>query len=576
MTSLSPNSRFGALFCILSCSVAMGCDGDGSEDATGGTGGSTSAGSPAGTGQSGATSGGGTTGTMGTGAGGGGGAPNVDCEEVPFVPPAGTAYYFADCQEGAAPTCVAGDDANDGTNPDAPRRTLDGIDVNTFPPGTQLYFARGGAWNDFHVVLEHPETTAEMPLVFDAYGEGEAPLLRSSFAIAFELGTYQSTLNDGGYVIRNFRLDGGGVSDWAFWFRDHVHDVLVEHVEVTGYLIGVHSQSAPGDGVRSITLRDLHVYENESMGMLGSLHDSTIECSVFTANNFSGSPFNHAIYLGGNGSNVTIRNNQFLENSTVDGVCHGGNITVHGQWSNVVMEGNLIRQTAATGGCYGFSLNPGYDTPEWMQDFTVRGNTVVNVGNCSVCASSTPGLLVENNLLINTQDTYHAAITLGGEPGPGDVADGGATIRNNTIVLPRAAGSSAGIDLRSTAGAGLTVASNLIWLGAEAGAGHRCYGHGDLSTFDVFANNLCHRAGAEGVWSEQYATLEAAIGAGFDGGGSSADPLFVELPSAENGWNDALQPASPAVDVGHPTASSTYDRLGVPRTIPDMGAREAR
>jgi hypothetical protein len=329
---------------------------------------------------------------------------------------------------------VSGNNANAGTSASAPKRDLSGFDIDALPAGTQLLFARGGSWSGFNVALSNRNVTAAAPLVFDSYapawGGTARPWLRTSGGMAFLFGSWNETANDGGYTIRNLKLDGLGTSDWGFWLRNAVHHVTLENLEVTGFKLAVHSQAGSTENANFV-LRNSLIHRNSDMGVLGEFTTATIEGNTFEANNFSGSFFNHAIYLGGHGTNGVIRNNRFVRNSVVNGVCTGGNVTVHGQWDGLLIEGNTIEQSDSQITCYGFSLNPGYDQPEWMRNVVLRNNTMIDVG-CGICTSSTPGILVEGNRVIQTVPRA-AGINVGlAVPDPGDVADSGAVVRNNT------------------------------------------------------------------------------------------------------------------------------------------------
>jgi len=504
-----------------------------------------------------------------------------------FAPVAasGPVYYFADCQQGALPGCVAGDNANAGTSPLAPRRTLAGINIDALPAGTQLLFARGGAWTDVGMIISNPNVTAERPLVFASYasawgGEARPWFKVGSLTQIFVFGWYNETQNDGGYTIRGLKLDGlrnagGTTSSAGIFVGNNVHHVLLEDLDISGFHIAVQAQEN-GAHPTTYTLRNSYIHHNAGMGLLGDGTDVVIENNLFEANNYSGSAFNHAIYLGGHGRNGIVRNNRFVRNSVVNGRCTGGNVTVHGQWDGLLIENNSIEQDASDMGCYGFSINGGYDTAEWFRRVVVRGNRVINLGGCAVCLTSAPGVVVENNLIVNDHATYNLGIVIPDRtPGPGDDADGGAIIRNNTIVLQRAVAWNEAIALRANSGTGHTVVSNLIYFGTGSDPQHSCFSHAARSSFAAFDNNLCHHAAGSGNWSQTYPTLGAANAAGFDVRGLAVNPLFTEMPSLANDWLDLIQTGSPARAAGHPALSSTADRLGVTRPVPaSIGARE--
>ena len=214
-------------------------------------------------------------------------------------------------------------------------------------------------------LLDNPNVTAEEPLVIDAYGTGDKPWLQvpNLKASAFLFGGYNNTSYDGGYTLRNLKIDGMGTTDWGFFLVHNLHHVTLENNEITGFHIGIHSQSRGPKGVTHIVIRNNSISRNRGMGILGSFNDTLIEGNLFEANNFSGSGFDHGTYLSGTdphgGRNVTLRNNRYIRNSVVNGVCKGGNMTFHGQMDGVLIEGNTIEQDSAAPTCWLMSITQG-------------------------------------------------------------------------------------------------------------------------------------------------------------------------------------------------------------------------
>ncbi len=463
----------------------------------------------------------------------------------------GPTYYFSDCQSGAHSSCVAGQNSASGTNPASPKRDLAGVRVNELPAGTKLLFAQGGSWVNFNVFLSNPRATEASPLVFDSYkpqwGGAAKPAFRTvaghnAFAIG---GVYNNAVVDGGYTIRNIKLVGDPGSESGVWVHSQTRGVVLENLEITGFKIGVHSQNMGVNGNTNLVLRDSYLHGNTDIGYLGDANGLIIERNRFEANSSAGTSRHHALYLSGKGRDGVIRDNMFLGNSVSGGVCRGGNVTVHGQWDNVLMERNIIEQQASAMSCYGFSINPGYSTAEWFRNFSLRNNKIINLGGCSICVTSAPGIVIEGNLIINNQIGYHAGIIVGGKVSSEDDKDTGAIVRGNSIYLERNAGDSEAI--RVVGGSDVDVSSNLISVGSKGGGGRFCFQHGPRSDFRAFDGNLCYTGGTGNSWSRSYKTLASAKSAGFDLGGSADDPMFVETPSKENGWRCAVHPTSPAV-----------------------------
>jgi len=380
---------------------------------------------------------------------------------------AGRTYYFSDCQPGAAPTCVPGDDSNSGTSEKSPKRSLKAVDVNTLPAGSRLLFARGGSWNWSQTVLENMQTSAAAPLVFDAYGSGPLPTFGQSSGNMFHLGgNWNNSSNDGGYTFRNIKFDGRGTADWGFWFVHTVRDVVIENSEITGFRIGVNSNDSAAHGVTGVTLRNNNIHHNRAMGLLGHYNNLLIEDNLIEANNFSGSGFDHGTYIGG-GNNITVRNNRYIRNSVVNGVCQGGNMTFHGQIDGLLIEGNRIEQDAAAGGCWLMSITTGYTSAEWFRNTVVRNNKFINGGNNALVAQAAPGIVVEGNVAINTRPTKQLSFNIGGGVGAGDTQDADAVVRNNTACQSGGATGSV-VNVNSP---GAKVADNVILTGAAATTG---------------------------------------------------------------------------------------------------------
>jgi hypothetical protein len=459
---------------VLISACGSGSHGDAPTNTDAGNGGASTGGASTG----GASTGGASTGGASTGGASTGGAGNT---------PSGPVYYFSDCQTGAAAGCLAGNNANAGTSEAAPKRDLTGINVNTLPSGTQLLFKRGGSWDWSTLRLARPENTFT-PLAFDAYGTGAAPALRVISAdperqpnFGFEFSEWGSTAVHGGYAIRNLKLDGGGSGSHAFFLRGAVDGVEIENVEITQFQIAINAQ---GDGpIRHINLRNSRIVRNLDMGMLGGYSDSLIEGNVFEGNNFSGSGFSHGTYLSGHGSgvhNLVLRNNRYLRNSvTSSGSCTGGNMTFHGVLDNVLIESNVIEQDTAAAGCWLMSITAGYTTAESFTHFIVRDNRLINGGNTALAVQSAPGIVIESNVIINTQATSQSAISIGnsdyrdasypsGVYPNGDAADGNAAVRDNTVCR---SGGASGTVLTLFSAPGTTVSGNIEPSGTAATSG---------------------------------------------------------------------------------------------------------
>ncbi len=355
---------------------------------------------------------------------------------APALPTTGPVYYFSDCQAGAATACVPGSNANAGTSAAAPRQNLSGFDVNALAAGSQLRFARGGAWTNFNLQLRNLNATPTQPLVLDSYlpawGGTAPPVLQTASGNAINFGTYSDTVVDGGYAIRNLKFDGGGTAVWGLFLMGETRNVTLENNEITGFEIAAHFQNMGVVGNTALTIRNNHIHHNREMGMLGDANNLVIEGNTIANNNFSGSGFNHGLYLGGNAVNGIVRNNRFTNNSVVNGVCLGGNLTVHGQWDGLLIEGNTVTQALSASGCWGISINDGYPSAEFFRNVVVRGNTVRNL-ECALCIRSSPGIVIENNFITSNQPQLPTAIVVVPPNGSNDDPGLNPVVRNNIV-----------------------------------------------------------------------------------------------------------------------------------------------
>lgn len=383
--------------------------------------------------------------------------------------------YLSDCQTGAAAGCVPGNNANPGTEA-SPKRDLAGVNLNTLPAGASVLFKRGGAWN-VTTRLDNRNATPTAPLTLGDYGAGPLPLLRTPSGTTFDFGLYGNADLDGGYTFRNLKLDGLGTGTWGAFVQGRTRAVTFDGVEVSGFAIGIHVQSQAGKPNDQLTVRNSFIHHNSEHGMLGAGNaDFVFENNRIEDNNPSGGGFEHGTYFSPGaleGRNARIVGNTYRRNSAPGGSCDGGNMTLHGMWDGLLIEGNLIEQAAASSpGCWGISVTAGYSSAEWFRNLTVRGNRVVNVGNAAIIIQSAINPLVEGNVSWTNQPEHgQAAVVVQGGvngSGGGDDAGSGGTIRNNTACFnPQGANQ---VVVRSTS-AGATAASNALRTGADAATG---------------------------------------------------------------------------------------------------------
>jgi len=350
--------------------------------------------------------------------------------------------------------CNNGVDSNTGDSPLSPFLTFErGMkEFNTLRKGGGVYFCRGGRFNvTENVELFNPNCSADFQCIISDYLSSEIisedkPEINS--VNGFTVFNFQDRGNadrDGGYIIKNIYLktalpDRAGVS-----LYNDVDDVIMDGLIIDGFKWGVYSAGAntPNEGSNKINerivLKNSKVINNSAQGWLGGCTNCIIESNYFDNNGYAAKILNHNIYMGGKefNSNVTIRNNTLKNSAIVNGECTGVSLVVHGNYENLIIEGNLIleQKGKAGTGCWGISVDPGW---EWQEEafynVTIKGNIVVNTGNVGIGCASCVGGIIESNVIINDQPYKFSGIKVPVRE-EGNIKSSDIIIKGNNITL---------------------------------------------------------------------------------------------------------------------------------------------
>ena len=523
----------------------------------------------------------------------------------------GATYYFSDCQAGADTGCTAGNDANAGTSPSAPKRSLPSRAlVDGLAAGDQILLAKNGSWRSAVTAFWTGNTkgSAQNPIVIGAYaptgylGSAKALItLTANDANCLTISNGGATpVHKEGFTFKSIKCVGAGGSNSSigvFTYND-VSDVLLEDLDISGFGIGIYpgGGNAPGATTARLTLRNSHIHDNGAQGLYGGGRGLLVEGNTFDNNGYVGEanrPANHFhnIYLslatdtvlrGNTLTRSAVCNPKMKSPCTAVNQCHGVSLVIHGTASNLIIENNLVNETTgATAGCYGIQVAPGgYGTPENFEGTIVRGNRLVNVGGVAIDMGSAPNSIVENNAIVwNTvpNSTVHGIVVPSGNAARSTTLDKQLTIRNNSIYIAGANATSRGIVVQSPS-ADHQVVSNLIFFASDSSPSAACFSTKGLvaSNFKAFDHNLCYSDRPDHLvaHSQAHATMELAQASGFDVNGKSANPL-IQVPNEGNGFSIALSsPMSPARNGGHPTLSSRLGQRGAknPDASPVIGA----
>jgi hypothetical protein len=506
-------------------------------------------------------------------------------------PMRGTVYYYCDCAAGASSGCVAGDDANAGTSPSAPRRTLANATarISSFTGNTNhtIALCKGGAFDsvaaygetinrsgctagtDCDDIREYSPTTfaGTTAPILNATVSGE-PLFRFS-------GNY------GGVRILNLALqDKTTGRDEALWAGYDAHDITVCNTTMNDFAIAINLAGnmtvAPSTNVH---IRGNTITNSSVIGFLGAASNSEINYNYWEGNGSSNS-LDHTIYLSA-AEGVT---NMQLVGNYIHGqygpTCLGVVLVAHGAFDYLNITDNTIAIDSgkSSGGCFGLGLGAAgsYAEPNYFRHTVVARNVIKNGGNLAMSIGNANGAVIEDNLIINDWPYQYTitGISVAGGPSRTSPADDIGTadiVRNNTVwfgpaVVNGGRGISTGVE-----GTGHIIANNTVVYTASStgGRGFSCYDYTlSLSAYSFLNNNHCYSAATYTWNTSNGATLSAwktyAKNQGWDSESIVGPPNFVNATSSagHDFHPNTGSPLSPLLGAGSHANAPLYDRTG--------------
>lgn len=372
----------------------------------------------------------------------------------------GTVFYYCACGNGADPSCVPGNDANDGLSPARPRLSNPQDKFKSIQAGQTVALCRGGAF-DFvdtytnngncnsatdtcdlrdYTPTSHPEWAADQnkrPIV-----NGPRVFIANSLA-----GTASST----GLRFWNLQANNGGAGGTFFQGSSGsvvTQDLDICNVSMSGAKIAVFF----GSGARW-TVRNSQFASLSGHGTLGNCTDCALEGNYFAPDSYGqASWFNHAIYLGGGGAvtaqRMRVTNNEIHGCPSPNAATTGTPlITSHGNIEDLLVENNFIQcdhPEALTAGRINMvgieTTDGGYslDTPTGFPRAIVRRNRFIGFST-AISLSGAPDALVEDNVIVPmavaTNETtgieVRSKVRTSSDPVSNNVI-----VRNNTIYGP--------------------------------------------------------------------------------------------------------------------------------------------
>jgi hypothetical protein len=492
------------------------------------------------------------------------------CAAEPISSSGHTVYYACDCQLGADPNCVPGNDSNNGTSPTTPFQTYSKVrgKFSSLLAGDTIAFCQGGSFTNNGAGWTNTNCTATTPCNIRDYADPRwtaaipavRPVLNSAAntrGMDFSGGSVQ------GYRVLNIKLLAAGPGQDGFAIAGPgtgpATDITICNVEVNGYSQGIEFyQASP-----RLTVIGSRFVNNTHIAILGGANDTLIKDNYFDHNGSANpAPANQShggVYVSvhydtdprfpGGVTNMTITGNTMTNNTLVNGVCEGAPLVVHAAIDGLLLENNLIdgrgpsgvvNGTDNNGGCFGIMLGSGgYTQITYFRHVTFRRNRLLYTGNVGIATSECTNCVVEDNEIVL------------GYPGAGNDVSGievphdlhrsmdpdintGTIVQNNTIYI--GAGSLGEGILFKNEGSGYVASSNAVYYGGSNTGGFDCFTVATPGQMLAMDHNSCYRPNAPGApWTylsssaTGYSLAGWTSASGFDGSSQQSDPLFKAI-----------------------------------------------
>jgi hypothetical protein len=372
-------------------------------------------------------------------------------------------YYYCDCGTGAAVGCVAGNDANAGTDPSAPRRTFSNARArfNGMNAGDTVALCRTGAWNENGGGIYNARCRAGNTCDFRDYvpswGDSSSPRPRLN-TTSGRVFSMETAGHDEGYRYWNLDIrQVPGQSNGIFLYGD-VSDVDMCNL----YMNGLASGTATGQGLAlyahnsaggtGIVVRNSQFYNFGFSAILGGAPGMVVDSNYFENCGVPATPQRHSIYLAGtNLSGIKVTNNDIF----VDARCGGVILVLHENLPNVVVDNNRITSPSTNVNCFGIQASfSAYSDPahflngkfrrnrlfmngtrmeikgcdgdcEITDNIVSGGNLDVGTGSCNESAGG-GGVWCTHNAKVQNNSVYNGSLNIG-------ASSSGAMVENNAV-----------------------------------------------------------------------------------------------------------------------------------------------
>ena len=463
------------------------------------------------------------------------------------------------CDAGAAAGCVAGSDANSGTSPSSPWKTIAKAraQFTSMNGGDTVALCQGGSWGSVPApggwgnARCSASSTCDLRDYPTSWGGGKPSIALASGADLFSISNAQ------GLRFLNIAVTGG---EWPFVTWDNVSDVDACNMTLTGNSIGFYVAASTANTVR-IGLRQSTITNATAQGYLGACTDCVVDSNYFANNGSPGNSRDHNIYIGQNpnggvyylNQRMRVTNNELHHSSGTP--CASVQLVVHGSQANLLIENNLISEppgSDTSASCYGISVGSGLDVVAHFPNLVIRRNRVLNSGSHGIDFAEAPNALIESNVVVmdysSGQEVYGILVGEASTPSGSDVLTA-ATVRNNTVYYASGTQGGSAISL-GTEGTNHVVTGNVVVSYSNQTQNvFRCYDN-TLSSgaYALLDRNACwFTAGSEGT----------GAGTNLVGNAAPSAAIFVSPSNDPATANFTPTVASPLIGAANASTSCT-------------------
>jgi hypothetical protein len=462
---------------------------------------------------------------------------------TPYPPLTGTTYFYCDCGTGADADCInhIGNDSNTGTDIASPRRTIENAMTrfNSMAANETVALCKGGAFNTPSINIGASRCSAGSACNdlrdYSAAGFGSTakPIINFSGSNS----TIIFSGNKGGVRLLNISLKGIGTNS-GFFIYDGAHDVTACNLDMDNFTLAFYIESNTGNIPNNITLTGSNITNSIALGYLGGGNNTVISYNNWEGNG-SDTVFNHTLYFGSayELTNTTVVGNYI--HGQLGPKCKGAPVEGHGEFNGFLFKNNFISIDAdkAVDTCWGIELDnlTGATSSLYWKNLVVSGNTVINGGNTGIIINGAPGLVLENNVVIENWSGATYGISIPGIAARSqDLISTANVIRNNTVWFGPNANCTYGCTgiLTNTEGTNHVVSNNTV-SSAQTSGSLNCFKHDlPLTSYAFINNNHCYSSSVSNKWEATRGTLAAwqeySKSPGFDSVSiTGADPLFT-------------------------------------------------